>query len=64
MIPGYASVGVEDASGSSGITHYFAGNGTAPAPGTSLSIDVDTFAGTASIDYQVHVAVLLRLHHR
>ena len=56
MIPGYASVGVEDASGSSGITHYFAGNGTAPAPGTSLSIDVDTFAGTASIDYQVHVA--------
>jgi minor extracellular serine protease Vpr len=56
VIPAYASVGVEDASGSSGITHYFAGNGPAPGTGTSLSIDVDTFAGTASIDYQVHVA--------
>ena len=56
MIPAYASVGVEDSSGSSGITHYFAGGGTAPETGTSLSVDVDTFAGTASIDYQVHVA--------
>ena len=56
MIPAYASVGVEDASGSSGITHYFAGSGTAPETGSSLSIDVDTFAGSASIDYQVHVA--------
>ena len=56
MIPDYVSVGVEDASGSSGINYYFAGSGVAPTTGSSLGIDVDTFAGTASIDYQVLVS--------
>ena len=56
MIPSYLSIGVEDASGSSGITHYFDGSGTPPEASSSVSVNIDTFAGKARIDYQVHVA--------
>ena len=64
MIPGYASVGVEDASGSSGITHYFAGNGTAPDQArASASMSTLLLAPPAST-IRCMWLVLLRLHHR
>ena len=56
VVPAYLSIGVEDTSGSSGITRYFDGYGEPPVAGSSLGIDIDTFAGTARIDYQVQVA--------
>ena len=56
MIPDYVSVGVEDASGSSGINYYFAGSGMAQDDDGLACMSVDTFAGTASIDYQVLVS--------
>ena len=55
QIPYYASVGVEDTTGSSGITHYFAGSGSPPSPGSSLSLDIESFVGNVDISYQVRV---------
>lgn len=51
--PTVLSVGVEDGTGSSGVSLYNASEGSAPQTGTSQAVDITSFQGSATISYQV-----------
>ena len=52
-LPTNLSVGIEDGIGASGISHFYSGEGTAPASNTSRFIDIQSFQGAATISFNV-----------
>lgn len=56
VLPTMLSVGLEDSSGASGISHYFSGTGVPPVAGTSRRLDVGAFKGSATVSFDVESA--------
>lgn len=52
-LPALLSVGVEDGGGASGISYYFSGTGEAPTENSSHQIDIASFKGSATINFDV-----------
>ena len=52
-LPVLLSVGIEDGGGASGISYYFSGAGEAPTENTSYRIDIASFKGSATINFDV-----------
>ncbi len=52
-LPSLLSIGVEDASGASGISQYFSGTGQTPEAGTSHKLAVSAFQGSAIVNFDV-----------
>lgn len=52
-LPALLSVGIEDGGGASGISYYFSGTGEAPTENSSHQIDIASFKGSATINFDV-----------
>lgn len=52
-LPAALSVGIEDGTGVSGISHFYNGVGIAPVSNSSILIDIQAFKGTATISFDV-----------
>lgn len=53
VLPALLSVGIEDGSGASGISYYFSGTGQAPTENSSHRLDIASFKGSATINFDV-----------
>ena len=60
-LPALLSVGIEDGGGASGISYYFSGTGEAPTENSSHQIDIASFKGSATINFDVMTRRLLRI---